>query len=167
MSDPAARGLLLVDRRAAFYAGLIAGTLFLVLNLFFLPVAINGDTDLMLRYIASIILGKGALSPDRAIDGPIIIAALGIGYALSIFFTLIIAFVVHRGGVVAGAIGGLLLGIALYFINVYSLTLFFPWFFALQGGPFLVVHGIFGAAAGTMYELLERDEFEELQGEGD
>ena len=158
------RGLL-VDWRAAIYAGLIAGTLFLVLNLFLLPVMIDGDTTLMIRYIASIVLGKEALSPDHAVGGGMIAAALAIQYVLSILFTMIIAFVVHRGGVVAGAIGGVLLGSALYSINLYTFTLFFPWFFALEGGLFLIAHAIFGGVAGTMYELLEREELEVLQGE--
>ncbi|MCB0712688.1 MAG: hypothetical protein KDD67_10195 [Ignavibacteriae bacterium] len=158
------RGLL-VDWRAAFYAGLIAGTLFLVLNLFLLPVIIDGDSWLMLRYIASILLGKSVLAPNYEVGVGIVGTALAVQYILSILFTMVIAFVVHRGGVVTGAIGGLFLGIALYFINLYSFTLLFPWFFALEGGLLLVAHAIFGGVAGTMYELLEREELEVLQGE--
>ena len=76
-----------------------------------------------------------------------------------------VAYVVHRWGVVGGTIGGAVLGLSIYLINMYTLTLLFPWFFTMENTLFLIVHIIFGAAVGALYEVMERDEYEERQGE--
>ena len=59
---------------------------------------------------------------------------------------------------------GAVFGLALYYINVYTLTLLFPWFFMMQAGIFAVTHVIFGAVAGATYELLEVEEFVPVDG---
>ena len=165
MTDKTTKKGLLVDWRAVFYAGLLAGTFLLLLNLFLLPTSVDGGVELTLRYMASIVLGEGVLTSEVEFSATIIIIAMLLHYVLALFFTCLVAFVVHRGGLLLGAIGGLLLGIALYFINLYSLTWFFPWFFVMEGTIFFISHAIFGTIAGTMYEILEREEYEEAQGE--
>ena len=72
----------------------------------------------------------------------------------------VIAFVVHRGGLIGGVLGGAVLGGAFYFINYYTLTYFFPQFFAMKHWSVLASHVVFGALAGGTYELLEDQIFE-------
>jgi hypothetical protein len=146
----------LVDWSAALWAGLIAGALFLLLNLFLSPI---GNAWAMLRLFASIILGEGILAPPATFDITALIAALVIHFGLSILYALLIAYVIHRGGLISGVIGGALLGLALYSINVYTLTLLYPWFFAMRGAIFITTHAIFGAVAGGIYEALEVEIF--------
>jgi len=146
----------LVDWRAALYAGLLAGLIFLLLNLFLSPV---GNAWAMIRLFASILLGDTILAPPATFDLLALGAALLVHFGLSILYTLLIAYVVHRGGLLAGLIGGALLGLALYSINFYTLTLFYPWFFAMRSGIFIVTHALFGALAGGIYEALEVEIF--------
>jgi hypothetical protein len=61
-------------------------------------------------------------------------------------------------------VGGAILGLLLYAINFYTLTFFFPWFFAMRSWPVIVSHIIFGATAGGVYELLEVEEFVPVEG---
>jgi hypothetical protein len=157
----------LVDWRAAVLAGLAAGTLFLILNLVLIPEIIGGTTEVVLRYFASIVLGPGAVSPSSGFGPLTIITAILLHYLLSIIFAFVVAYVVHRWGVVGGTIGGAILGLSIYLINMYTLTLLFPWFFTMENTLFLIVHIIFGAAVGALYEVMERDEYEERQGEFD
>jgi hypothetical protein len=79
---------------------------------------------------------------------------------LSIAFTLLIAYIIHRGGLITGILGGALIGLGLYTINFRTLTYVFPWFFAMESTSVLVNHLIFGALAGGIYEALEVEEFE-------
>lgn len=53
--------------------------------------------------------------------------------------------------------GGALFGVAIYIINYYTFTALFPWFFPLRSWLVLATHVFFGAAAGGIYEALERE----------
>lgn len=156
---------ILVDWRAAVLAGLAAGTLFLILNLLLIPEIIGGTTEVVLRYFASIVLGPDAVGPSTGFGILTVITAVLLHYLLSIIFAIVVAYVVHRWGVVGGTIGGAVLGLSIYLINMYTFTLLFPWFFTMENTIFLIVHIIFGAAVGALYEVMERDEYEERQGE--
>ncbi len=156
---------ILVDWRAAILAGLAAGTLFLILNLLIVPEAVNSSTEGVLRTFASIILGPETLGAGTGFGLGITITAIALHYLLSILAALLIAFVVHRWGIIGGTIGGAILGAAIYLINMYTFTSFFPWVFSMDHEIFLTMHIIFGAATGALYEIMERDEYEERQGE--
>lgn len=146
----------LVDWRAALWSGLIAGTIFLLLNLFLSP---TGNAWAMIRLFASVVLGDEILAPPSTFDGTALIVALIVHFALSILYALLIAYVIHRGGLLSGIIGGALLGLALYSINFYTLTLLYPWFFAMRSAVFIGTHALFGALAGGIYEALEVEIF--------
>ncbi len=150
----------LVDWSAALWSGLISGTIFLLLNLFLSPV---GNVWVMLRLFASIILGDGILAPPPTFDFVALLAALVVHFVLSILYALLVAYVVHRGGLISGIIGGALLGLALYSINFYTLTFFYPWFFAMRSTVFIVTHALFGALAGGIYEALEVEVYEPVE----
>ena len=66
---------------------------------------------------------------------------------------------IYRWGLIIGFFGGGLLGLALYVINFYSLSYFFPWFYAYRSWVMVVSHIVFGALAGGLYELLEVEEY--------
>ena len=146
----------LVDWSAAMWSGLIAGTIFLLLNLFLSPV---GNVWVMVRLFASILLGDSILAPPATFDVAALLAAISVHFLLSILYALLIAYIIHRGGLISGIIGGALLGLALYSINFYTLTLLYPWFFAMRSGLFIITHALFGALVGGIYEALEVEVF--------
>lgn len=150
----------LVDWRAAINAGLIAGVIFLVLNWIVTPLVIGGNVWIMMRLFASIILGKTVLAPPATFDALGFMVAIVVHFALSVSYALIIAYIIHRGGLIIGIIGGALLGLAFYAINFYTFTFFFPWFFAMRNPVFLITHLFFGALAGGIYEALEVENFQ-------
>jgi len=153
----------LVDWRAAFYAGFIAGLFFLILNWAVTPLVIGGNLWVMVRLFASPILGQTVLAPPATFDLVTLIVALVVHFSLSILYAMLIAYIIHRGGLIAGVIGGALLGLALYAINFYSFTFFFPWFFAMRNSIFLLTHLLFGALAGGIYETLEVETYEPVR----
>jgi uncharacterized membrane protein YagU involved in acid resistance len=133
--------------RAVLIAGLVAGTVFLLTNVFLMPLVVEVDPILSLRYFASLPLGRGVLTQT---DNTTMIAVIGvlIHYVFSLLFALVIAIVVHRWGMIVGIVGGAILGLAIYGINLYAMTVFFTWFFALNNTVLLLSHVLFGAVAG-------------------
>lgn len=149
----------LVDWSAAVWAGIIGGTLFAMLNWFVTPYFLGGSVWVYVRLFASILLGEGVLAPPATFSITAVFAALVTHYALSILFALLIAYIIHRGGLIGGIIGGGLLGLALYAVNLYTLTYFFPAFFVMNSWVMVISHIIYGAVAGGVYEALEVEEF--------
>lgn len=141
-----------VTWRAVLIAALVAGTAFLLVNLVLTQILYDINPALSLRYIASLVMGEAIVMDDDAVS---LIVGVLVHYGLSLVFTLVVTIVVHRWGLLVGLIGGGVLGIAIYFINLYTLTLVFPWFFAMNGTVWLLSHLFFGMAAGGVYELFD------------
>jgi MFS family permease len=147
----------LVDWRAAFLASMIAGICFFLLNLIFTTLVLGSNVWVFIRLLASPVMNKAILAPPAAFDAAALIVALLTHLGLSLIFGLLIAYIIHRGGLITGIIGGAVLGLALYAINFYTLTIFFPWFFAMASWGMVVTHLVFGALVGGIYEALEVD----------
>jgi hypothetical protein len=149
----------LVDWSAAIWAGIISGIIFFLLILFAAPQFMGGNAWVMIRLLASVVMGNEILAPPAAYDLTALIAAILVNSVLSMGFALLIAYIIHRGGLITGIIGGACLGLAIYAIIFYSLTYFLPWFFAMRGEVMAYIHILFGALAGGIYEWLEVEEF--------
>ena len=159
MASEVVRMRQLVDWSAAVWAGIVAGSVFLILNVTLIPQYIGGNAWIVLRYIASLVLGTGVLPPPDSADVTALIVAVALNFTLSIIFALFLAMITHQWGLLLGMIIGALFGLALYYINLYTLTFFSPWFFAMNSTLFMLIHILFGLVAGATYEILEVEEF--------
>jgi hypothetical protein len=148
-----------VDFRAVFWAGIISGLVFLVVNML-LSLLLLGTPWIFIRMVAALLLGQDVLPPPASFDPVIFIVALVIHLLLSLVFTTILALMIHKWGLLVGIIGGAIFGLALYAINTYTFSFFFPWFFSLRSWIILLSHVFYGATAGGMYEALEVERFE-------
>lgn len=148
-----------VDWSAAFWAGLVAGTIFLLLNAFAVPAIIGGSYATVLNYFASLVLGDSVLAEPTILEPTTAVVAIILNFALSIPFALILAFIIHRWGLILGVVLGAVFGFGLYTINFFISEQIFPWFFAMNTQWFIVTHVIFGALAGGIYEALEVERF--------
>lgn len=138
--------------RALFIAWLAAGTIFVLTNIILMPLILDIDGALVLRYVAALVMGTDVLvSQDIA---PVIVGAL-VHYAFSFVFTLFIALVVHRWGLLVGIVGGAVIGLALYGVNLYTMTRWAEWFFAINSPLMALSHVVFGVVAGGVYELFD------------
>ena len=152
----------LMDFKAAFWAGISAGIIFYLLNIFIVPLVLGGNMWVIVRLFSSIIYGEAVLAPPSTFNIGALVVSIIINLILSIGFTFLIAFVFHKWGLFMGIIGGAIFGLGIYIVNFYSLSYFFPWFFALSSWPFVITHVLFGAFAGGIYELLEVEKFENV-----
>jgi hypothetical protein len=148
-----------MDWKAAVIAGLIAGAIFLLVLMVAYPLATGGTPWTVFRFIGAIVLGETVLPPPTTFDAGVVVTAVLLHFILSVIYTLVLAFIVHRWGILISVIGGVLFGLALYLINFFTFTMLFPWFYPARAWPFSLVHILFGAVAGGVYELLEKDVF--------
>ena len=149
----------LVDWRAVFIAGLTAGVIFLLINLFVVPGEGDAGPWVMIRLFGSTLLGKAVLAPPATFHAGALAAALLTHFAVSFGAAALLAVIIHRYGLWVGIVGGAVYGLALYAINMYTLAYFFPQFLVLNGMPFLWAHVAFGALAGGVYEAFEVERF--------
>lgn len=148
---------LIMDWRAAVIAGFVAGILTMLLWMTLGALATGGSLWAPLHHAAAILMGEDVLTPSQTLDFQVVVTGTVVHLLLSLVFTFILAFIIHRWGLVVGIIGGALFGLALYLINYLTMTMLFPWFYPLRSWFVLLGHIFFGAAAGGIYELLERD----------
>ena len=155
-----------VDWGAALWAGLVAGFVFLVLNLLLIPYIPGMTASVFFRYLAAIVMGTGVLPPPTdTVTVSILVAAILVHFALALVFAFLLAVITHQWGLVVGILVGAFFGFAVYLINLYAVMRLFPWFFLLQNNVFAVTHVIFGAVAGAVYEMLEVEKFVPINGE--
>lgn len=148
----------IVDVRAAVIAGLFAGIAFFLLQMA-LTASLLGTPWVFARMTAAIVLGRSVLPPPATFDAGIVAVAFALHLSLSFAYAALIAFIVHKGGLVQGIVRGAALGLALYAINYWTFAQWFPWFLDVRSAVALVPHVLFGALAGGMYELLEVERF--------
>lgn len=157
-SQVGARMRQVVDWGAAVWAGIISGILIFLLNIL-LGWIILGSPWVFVRLTGSIILGENALSPPVGFEAGVFLAALLVQLVLSVFYGCLVAIVIFRWGLLVGFFGGAALGLAIYIINFFAISYFFPWFFPMRSWILLLSNVLFGALAGGIYELLEDEEF--------
>ncbi|MEM9293946.1 MAG: hypothetical protein AAGD01_19865 [Acidobacteriota bacterium] len=155
-----------VDWSAAVWAGIGSGLVFLILALAWVPAQVGGNAWVITRLMSSPVLGEDILAPPATFDLTATLVGWTLHFVACFLFALAIAYVLHRGGLITGIVGGALAGAGLYGIVFYTATLAFPWFFAHRSVPMLLTHIAYGAVAGGIYELLEVEAFEQVDAEG-
>jgi uncharacterized membrane protein YagU involved in acid resistance len=145
----APRGL---DWKAAITAGLVAGALFLLLEMILVPVAGMGSAWGPPRMIAAIVLGSDVLPPPATFNLGIFLVALVVHLLLSVVYALVLAAIVRGMTMGAAVVAGLAFGLALYLVNFYLFTALFPWFATARNWVSVLAHLAFGGVAAYAYK---------------
>lgn len=118
-----------LDWKAATWSGIIAGVVFLALEMVMVPVFGGGSP----------------WGPPR------MMAAMGLHFVLSIVYAVIFALAVSRlslgPALGLGGVGGLIL----YLVNFYGFTALFPWFAMARNWISIFGHLVFGLVAAGAY----------------
>ena len=149
-----------MQARAAILAGLIAGAVFLVLEMVMVPVFLDGRPWGPLRMMAAIVLGQGVLPPPGQMPAPpdasVLMAALTVHTGLSVLYAVILSALVSRASAGGALVTGAAFGVLLYIVNFYGFTVLFPWFAMARNWVSIVAHAVFGLAAAWAYVALAR-----------
>lgn len=141
------------DWKKGALAGIVAGIVFVALEMIAVGVIMGGSPWGPPRMMAAIVLGKGALPPPATFDAGIVFVGMVVHFALSAIFGVIFAFAANRmcKGTLHATIAGAIFGLAIYVVDFYGLTTVFPWFEMARTPVTVTTHIIFGGVLGWLY----------------
>lgn len=145
-----------INWSAAVWSGIIAGLVFMALEMMLVPLLQGGSPWGPPRMIAAIGLGKEVLPPPATFDAVILMVAMLIHLALAIVYGLIQALIIQRLSMGMAIAAGAVFGLVLYLVNFYGFTALFPWFAMARGGLSIFVHIVFGVVAALAYKGMLR-----------
>jgi hypothetical protein len=153
----AAPGARAYDPLAALGAGLLAGVLATLVQIILwwlaaLPVVETLWRDT--RLTAGIVLGADALTAAHLSPWTLMLVATLIHFTLSGIYGLVLARFIDRLPAGRALLAGGLFGAALYAVNLYGFTLFFPWFAVTRDGITALTHVAFGMLLAGGYVML-------------
>jgi len=148
------------DWRAAVVAGLIAGAVYMVLELLTARFLLYQGAWGTVKMVAAIILGRETMTSADAFSWTVVLSAGTVHFALSIIFAVVLAMILASfrfdSSMGMASLVGVLFGAAVYFVNFYALGRFFNWFDEARGWESLFAHVLFGLVAADAYCHLER-----------
>jgi uncharacterized membrane protein YagU involved in acid resistance len=146
-----------IDWSAAVVAGVVAGVVFLLMEMFLMP--LFGFAPTMWappRMIGAIGLGESALPPPATFDFGIVMVAMLIHFATSILFALAAAFLIRNLGMGAAIGVSIVAALLLYLFVFYLMTPVWPWFADARNWLSILAHVVFGAIVGWWYKARAR-----------
>jgi hypothetical protein len=145
------RSWALPSPRAALQASFLAGTVLLLMMQFIGTVAYDESPWKLLRMVAALARGPGALDPDDEFDLAIVASGLTLFYALAMLYGLALACILTESPRRHASLLGIAFGIALYCANFHGFTALFPWFAAYRTIDTVVAHALFGLILARGY----------------
>lgn len=145
-----------LDWKAALWAGLVAGAVFMALEMALVGTVGGGSPWGPPRMIGAMLLGQGVLPPPADFDLGVFTVAMLIHFVLSVILAIPLAWVISRWRLsLSASIGvGALFGLIVYLVNFYGLTTLFPWFANARTPITLGAHIAFGLVLGWTYHAL-------------
>lgn len=148
------------DWKAGAWAGVIAGLVFLMLEMGLVWMAQGQSPFGPPHMMAAMVLGKEVLPPPGSwapFDLKILITAMMIHFPVSIAYGLLGAWLVHRFDWAGGLMIGATFGLAIYIVNFYVIApVAFPWFEMGRNWIGAFSHVMFGAVLAGAYIALRR-----------
>jgi uncharacterized membrane protein YagU involved in acid resistance len=135
-------------------AGLAGGAVFLAVELVLLPIVNHLPADWFLRLLAALITGPVALTHPAGQNGALLVCAFIAHLTFSLAFAFVLCRVEDSLPFLAAIAASALLGLALYMINFYLLTLAFPWFATIRGGVTIAAHVAYGVTTTVTHKGL-------------
>lgn len=144
-----------INFKAAVKAGIIAGLVFMMLEMLLVPLFLGGSPWGPPRMIGAIVLGKDVLPPPDTFDLGVLLVALMLHLVLSVIYAAIIALLVRNMTLGKALAVGAILGLVIYLVNFYIMTGLFPWFAMARNWVSIFAHASFGIGAAWAYKGLQ------------
>ena len=140
-----------INAKAALWAAIIAGAVFMMLEMIMVPIFMGGTPWGPPRMIAAIGMGKEVLPPPATFDAGIMMVAMLIHFGLSVILAFLFAFIARGRTVAIATMIGAAFGLVVYLVNFYGMTAVFPWFAMARGWIGIFAHIVYGAVLGWVY----------------
>lgn len=141
------------DTGGAIRAGLLAGLVFVILEMILVGTVGGGSPWGPPRMMAAIGMGKEVLPPPPTFDLAIFIVGMIVHFVLSVILALVFCWIATRMHlsrtmfILAGAVFGLVV----YVVNFYGFTAIFPWFAMARNWITIFAHIVFGVVLAWAY----------------
>ena len=145
-----------INAKAALWAAIIAGAIFMMLEMTMVPIFMGGSPWGPPRMIAAIGMGKEVLPPPATFDAGIMMVAMLIHFGLSVILAFLFAFIARGRTVAIATMIGAAFGLVVYLVNFYGMTAVFPWFAMARGWIGIFAHIVYGAVLGWVYASIAR-----------
>lgn len=145
-----------LDVKAAVSAGLIAGLVFVIVEMLLVATVGGGSPWGPPRMMAAIAMGTDVLPPPPTFDLGIVMIGMIIHFVLSVILGLILGWVISnwRLGMGMAILVGLVFGLLVYLVNFYVMTGLFPWFANARNMITIFAHLVFGGVLGWVYHSM-------------
>ena len=140
------------------WTGLIAGTLFLGVQMLLAAIFSQGGIWDALRLSASVALGSGAVATSVPFTIRILLIGLLVHFLLSIWYAVVLGMIIRNLKPATAALLGAGFGLVLYFVHFYGLTHFYPWIVSARSWIAVAGHLVFGLSAAWIYSHLHMRE---------
>ena len=144
---------------SAIMAGLIAGAVFMAVEMLLVWLAMGMSPFAPPHMIAAIIMGPEVLPGPKVVPGSnpgVIVVAMMVHFVLAVVLAFIFKLVAERlrlnGAMLLAA--GVVFGLLVYAINFYGMTAIFPWFAMARNSISVLAHAVFGLVLA--YALMRR-----------
>ena len=145
-----------INAKAALWAAIIAGIVFMMLEMMMVPVFMGDSPWGPPRMIAAIGMGKGVLPPPATFDAGIMMVAMLIHFGLSVILAFLFAFIARGRPIGMATLIGGVFGLVIYLVSFYGMTAVFPWFAMARGWISIFAHIVYGAVLGSVYASVAR-----------
>lgn len=140
----------------AAIAGVIAGVVFILLEMAMVWLFQGMSPWAPVRMIAAIGMGPHVLPPPATFAIDLALVAMVVHFTLSLVYAWILAPFIEEAGPIKALGAGLLFGLAIYLVNFYLFTAMFPWFEMARNWITILAHLVFGAVLAISYCLARR-----------
>ncbi len=146
---------------AAISAGIVAGVIATAVQIALWWVFLNALPWILYRdarLTAAIVMGQEVLPPPATFDWAVMLVATLFHFIISIIYSLILARLIFRLGRISSILAGGVYGIILYVINMYVITIVFPWFSEVRDWITIFTHVVFGISIAATYKAFIKPE---------
>lgn len=140
-----------ISTKAVIWSGLIAGAVFMMLEMLMVPMFLGGSPWGPPRMIAAIAMGEGVLPPPATFDLTILMVAVVVHFVLSLVLAFIFGLIAKGRTVGSAALIGGMFGLVVYLVNLYGMTAVFPWFEMARNWVSIFAHVMYGVVLGWVY----------------
>lgn len=147
-----------INWKAAIWAGIIAGVVFMMLEMVLVGTVGGQSPWGPPRMIAAMALGKDVLPPPATFELGVMMVAMIIHIMMSIVLGFVLGWAISRWrmSLIIAIIVGVAFGLLVYFVNFYLMTAIFPWFAMARGAISIFAHAMFGLVLGWAYHAIAR-----------
>jgi len=145
-----------INWRAVIWSAIIAGLVFLMLEMVLVATIGGGSPWGPPRMIAAMVMGKGVLPPPATFETVPMLVAMLVHFATSLAYAVILGWIISSRNLGLGMsiLVGALFGLLLYVVNFYVFTAIWPWFAMARGMISIFAHVMYGLVLGWAYHAL-------------